>query len=260
MRKYIERMYAAALSPSNAIVVFILVSILLQTISHFTNIGRIFDFICLFVLISFVVFPCGYVLLGGLQMRFPQFLPDGEPVCGIIVLGGVLSAVGSPDSVRWEPTGAVARLFETAKLAEDFLNARVLVSAGPEHAKGGVSEADGIAKYLVTMGVNADRLILEHRSRDTFENAQFSYALVHPEPGERWLLVTSAYHMPRAIGCFRKAGFNVVAAPADRQLRQSPGSWSVSRNLSKLDLATREYLGLYVYWILGRTSSFIARP
>jgi uncharacterized SAM-binding protein YcdF (DUF218 family) len=260
MRKFSEKMYVSALSPSNALIIIVLTAVLFQAITPSSRVIRVLDFACSAVIILLCLVPLGGVLLNGLQMRFPRFSPDGEPVFGIIVLGGVLSGLASPDSTQWAPTGAVARLFEAAKLAGEYPNARVLVSAGPEHINGGASEADGIAKYLVAMGVNADRLTLERRSRDTFENAQFSYAEADPKPAERWLLVTSAYHMPRAIGCFRKVGFDVVAAPADRQMRPRLGGWSVSRNLTKLDLATKEYLGLSVYWILGRTSAFMARP
>jgi len=248
------------LSPTNAMVLFALCGLLLR-MGLGTSCAA--DGIILaspFLLAVFGLLPVGDWLLDGLQTRFPRFLPDGGPVSGIIVLGGVVSPFGPLESIRWAPTGAVARLFETVKLAEEFPDARVLVSAGPEYTKGGVSEADGIAQYLVTMGVAEGRMLLEHRSRDTSENARFSFALANPRPEDRWLLVTSAYHMPRAIGCFRQAGFNVAAAPAERQLRQRFSWWSAARNFSRLDLAAREHLGLLAYWILGKTSTFMAAP
>jgi uncharacterized SAM-binding protein YcdF (DUF218 family) len=123
---------------------------------------------------------------------------------------------------------------------------------------GQTGEADAICAYLTIMGVEPKRLLLERRSRDTFENAQFSFAMAKPKPGERWLLVTSAYHMPRAVGCFRGVGFDVTAAPADWQLRQRLSSWSASRNLSKVNLAVKEYVGLLVYRVLGKTPSLMA--
>ena len=66
-----------------------------------------------------------------------------------------------------------------------------------------------------SFGIARDRVTLETRSRNTAENAAFTKALVKPKPGERWLLVTSALHMPRAIGCFRRVGFPVEAYPVD---------------------------------------------
>ena len=66
---------------------------------------------------------------------------------------------------------------------------------------------------IFKLGVDPARIIVEDQSRNTEENARFTAAIVHPEPKQRWLLVTSAFHMPRAIGVFEKAGFDVVADP-----------------------------------------------
>ena len=64
--------------------------------------------------------------------------------------------------------------------------------------------------------------MLEDQSRNTRENAIFTRRLVDPKPGERWLLVTSAWHMPRAIGVFRKAGFEIEAFPVDYLSNNKP--------------------------------------
>ena len=66
-----------------------------------------------------------------------------------------------------------------------------------------------------SLGIAKSRLMMERRSRNTQENAEFSKALAAPKPGERWLLVTSAFHMPRSVGLFRKAGFAVEPYPVD---------------------------------------------
>ena len=76
-------------------------------------------------------------------------------------------------------------------------------------------EADYLYPLLDSFGVPRERVTLENRSRNTYENAVFAKELAKPKPGERWLLVTSALHMPRAIGCFRRAGFPVEAYPVD---------------------------------------------
>ena len=76
-------------------------------------------------------------------------------------------------------------------------------------------EADFAGAIFESLGIAKSRLIMERRSRNTLENAEFSKALVAPKPGERWLLVTSAFHMPRSVGLFRKAGFAVEPYPVD---------------------------------------------
>ena len=64
-------------------------------------------------------------------------------------------------------------------------------------------------------GLDARRILVETRSRNTYENAVYSKELAQPQPGQIWLLVTSANHMPRAVGCFRAVGFDVIPYPVD---------------------------------------------
>ena len=79
------------------------------------------------------------------------------------------------------------------------------------------TKADFVIRFFEKLDVPQDRIIVERKSRNTVENAAFTKQLVMPKPGERWLLVTSAMHMPRAVGVFRKAGFAVDAYPVGYQ-------------------------------------------
>jgi uncharacterized SAM-binding protein YcdF (DUF218 family) len=115
-----------------------------------------------------------------------------------------------------------------------------------------------------SFGFSRDRLIMERRSRNTEENAEFSKALVSPKSGERWLLVTSAHHMARSVGIFRKVGFAVEPYPVDWRMggRDDLLRFSVHfiEGLSRLDTASREWMGLIAYWITGKTSEFFPGP
>jgi uncharacterized SAM-binding protein YcdF (DUF218 family) len=248
------------IAPTNALVLLCLLGLGLQWPARTARWGRRLSIGCLMLLVVLALSPLGDKLIGSLETRFPPFKPDGAPVRGIIVLGGLASAAGPPGSVLWQPNQAVDRLFEAARLARAFPDAPVLISAGPEDPVSHAAEADAIAGYLVDLGVKPERLIEERRSSDTFQNARFSAAMVKPRPQERWLLVTSAFHMPRAMGCFRKAGFSVTAAPSDWRSSQGPGDWSASQNLSEVDLAVREYLGLLSYRLFGRTNELMPGP
>ena len=95
------------------------------------------------------------------------------------------------------------------------------------------------------------------------ENARFTKAMIDPKPGERWLLVTSAVHMPRAVGAFRKAGFPVEAYPVDWRIRGWTSSWKPGWPLSGLnatDFAAREWFGLLAYWLAGYTPELLPGP
>jgi uncharacterized SAM-binding protein YcdF (DUF218 family) len=115
-----------------------------------------------------------------------------------------------------------------------------------------------------SFGIASERLAFDEDSRDTMENAVFSRKIAQPKPGERWLLVTSAYHMPRAIGVFRRAGFAVEAYPADWRTRgpidMARPFGSLADGLKRTDTAVREWLGLLAYRLTGRTGELFPGP
>jgi uncharacterized SAM-binding protein YcdF (DUF218 family) len=128
----------------------------------------------------------------------------------------------------------------------------------------GGNEAEYAVELLESFGIARNRILLEDKSRNTIENAAFSKALAAPKPGERWLLVTSGYHMPRAIGVFRHAGFAVEAYPVDWRTRGPidlvlPFE-SVTAGLRRTDTAVHEWIGLVAYWLAGRTSELFPAP
>jgi uncharacterized SAM-binding protein YcdF (DUF218 family) len=125
-------------------------------------------------------------------------------------------------------------------------------------------EADYAAALFESLGISKERLIMERRSRNTQENAEFSKAIAAPKAGERWLLVTSAYHMPRAVGLFRKAGFAVEAYPVDWRVgghedlvRFTPVSLE---GLDRVNVGVREWTGLAAYWATGKIDRLLPGP
>ena len=123
---------------------------------------------------------------------------------------------------------------------------------------------DAVSRYLRDVGIAPNRIVLENQSRNTWENAVFTKRLIKPQREQRFLLVTSAWHMPRAIGIFRKAGFDVVAYPVDYRTQGNgdllrPYS-TLTNGLRAVDQATKEWIGLLAYWISGRSSALFPRP
>ncbi len=211
------------------------------------------------------IVPLGSWWLGALESRFAQ--PDPLPgrVDGIVVLGGDVD----PGLVRRAGAfavgdGGMPRLTATANLARRYPAARIVFTGGsgalfaPEDR-----DADAARPLLAALGVAPDRVVFEDRSRNTHENAVASYTLAAPQPQETWLLVTSASHMPRAIGCFRRAGWKVLAFPVDHRadpaeaisLMRGPG-----RRLAEFGRAFKETIGLAVYRLLDRTDAFWPQP
>jgi uncharacterized SAM-binding protein YcdF (DUF218 family) len=183
----------------------------------------------------------------------------------VVVLGGALSPHVSAARSDVALNEAAERLTATAELARRYPRLRIIFSGGSASLiyDDGV-EAEFARRVLESLGVAPPRVELEERSRNTVENAVFSKAIAQPKPGERWLLLTSAYHLPRAIGVFRKAGFAVEPYPVDWRtagladaLRPFP---TVGDGLRRTDTAVREWVGLAAYWITGKSSELFPAP
>lgn len=170
--------------------------------------------------------PIGEILIRPLEARFPSDrLSPGQSIDGIIALGG--------DDARISAAAELARLYPAARV--------VVTGEDPEKSR----------NIVLGHGVSAARLTMEPYATNTFENATFTAALLKPRPSQQWVLVTSQAHMPRAVGCFRKAGFAVLAWPVSRTV--SANGW--------LDrIALHEWAGLFVYRILGRTDASFPAP
>ena len=154
----------------------------------------------------------------------------------------------------------------TAALAHRYPNARIVFSGGNSNlvSNDAAKETDYALAVFESLGVAKERLTMEGRSRNTEENAGFSKALAAPKQGERWLLVTSAFHMPRSIGLFRKAGFSVEPYPVDWRVggRSDLLAFSIYsiEGLGRVEVAIREWMGLAAYRISGKTGELFPGP
>jgi uncharacterized SAM-binding protein YcdF (DUF218 family) len=214
-------------------------------------------------LLAIGLLPISSLLIMPLEDRFPSpVLPDH--VDGIVVLGGSVSPTVSQARGRPAVKGASERLFTAIALARRYPEARLILSGGIVVPRpGAIPEAWIMRDLLSAAGVASERLEVETMSRNTYENALYAYKLAHPAPNETWILVTSGNHMPRAVGCFRKAGFAVLPYPVDYvtvgKLRFSD-NFQLSRELRRLDLAVHEWIGLVGYRLLGWTDELFPGP
>ncbi len=259
----LSKTFALLLLPSN----FLLLLLLLGLVLAFTRWRRAGLRLAgasatLLVLCAFL--PIGLHLQNALENRFPRWDASRGTPDGIVVLGGIINPRLS--RIRGEPAinGNAERITAIAKLARDYPNARIIFSSGDASLmRNEGAEADALYPLLDILSVPRGRVTLENRARNTVENAVFSKELADPKPGERWLMVTSAFHMPRAMGCFRRAGFSVEAYPVDWRTYPRPSWWpqlSFVRGLGALDAAAHEWIGLLAYWITGKTDAFFPAP
>jgi uncharacterized SAM-binding protein YcdF (DUF218 family) len=251
------------LLPSNLIVLIGLAGLSLLA-TRYRRAGRCLASVSVTLLLICGLFPIGPLLTHVLESRFPPWDSSRGAPDGIVVLGGAISPNLSQDHGTPIVGGDAGRIIAIAKLARAFPNARIIYTSGDASLLGDEpDEAQFLLPLLDDFGIARDRVTLERRSRNTAENAAFSKAIAKPEPGERWLLVTSAQHMPRAIGCFRQAGFPVEAYPVAWHTGTAIDLWpglQIGGHLAWLDSAMHEWIGLVVYRMTGRTSALLPSP
>ena len=251
-------------APSNVLMTLGLIGLLLMA-TRFVRAGRRLAVIAVIGLAICGLTPFGNAIILPLEQRFPPYDAARGAPTGIISLGGALDTVVSPARDEVALNEAAERMTAMAELARRYPQARIVFSGGSGRLiLDGVSEASLAAHLFESFGIAKERVTLEDKSRDTLENARFTKQLVQPKPGERWLLVTSAHHMPRAIALFRAEGFPVEAFPVDYRTRGAIDLLrffsTVGDGLRRTDTAAREWVGLLVYRLTGRTAELFPKP
>jgi uncharacterized SAM-binding protein YcdF (DUF218 family) len=210
----------------------------------------------IFLAIGFV--PVGDFLLQSIERKYPPE-PALSNIGGIIVLGGAEDPLGTDFWGQTQLNESAERFTGALALAKQYPEARVVFAGGSGNLKDLVrettSEASVAERFFLEQGISPDRLMLESKSRNTAENARLSLVLADPKPQETWVLVTSAFHMPRAMQSFERAGWTgVIAWPVDyRTTRlQDRLGWNLGRNTYTLNIAIRETVGQLAYNLTGR--------
>lgn len=184
------------------------------------GVGAVFQFvslkkmgkkILLIALIPFLIInltPVSRLLLYHLEQRFPQQFELPSDAKGLILLGGYFSLLEAQIKGRPIYNLAGGRVIEFISLARRYPNLPIVLT-------GSFEETELTQKLFDEMGIDKARVTIENQSQSTYDNATQSYEVVKPKPEDKWILVTSAHHMPRSVGLFRGAGWNVMAYPVD---------------------------------------------
>jgi len=214
--------------------------------------------ITLALLVALAILPLGDLLLQPIERTYPAEPALGQ-VDGIIVLGGGEDARASAFWDQMQLNEGGERYTAALALARRFPEARILFTGGSGALRDLVgaetSESEIAGRFFLDQDVAPERLLLEGQSRNTAENARLSLALAAPAPSETWVLVTSAFHMPRAMRSFETAGWTgLVPWPVDYRTSafEDGMGWNLTRNLLVLNIAIREQFGQIAYRLSGR--------
>ncbi len=208
--------------------------------------------------------PIGVWGMNILENRFPR--PELPPqVAGIIVIGGNEDEdVAATRGARYTGFGTMGRELAFRALAEQYPDAMLMYAGGSGHADGmrALRQADIAQAVLTDMGLKRD-VLYERASRTTYENALFAAKMPGVDMRQPWILVTSAWHLPRATGTFRQQGWNIIPMPVDYQTVGDGGPLfrlNFTANMWALYSVTRESLGMLCYWLAGRSDELFPGP
>jgi len=244
----VSKTIGALFTASNILIVIGIAGLIL-IISRYRSLGQKLLIVCVagFVICGFL--PIGSFLIFPIETRFPAWAGGGAAPDGIIILGG-----------------DVDRILAGIKLARQYPTARIVFSGGNGNLLrlDNTTEADYAAELFAVLGLAHERVLFEKQARNTLENAEFCKAMVRPKAGEKWLLVTSAFHMPRSVGTFRKIGFDVEPYPFDFRRRDWPQILTLNSTflarVNQTDGAIHEWAGLIAYRLRGITTELLPSP
>lgn len=256
------KLFSAILVPTNFLLLLLVAGTILMFLRR-RRAGRWVLAIAAALFIAGAVSPLPEWGLRVLEERFPapEILP--ERIDGIVVLGGGQDAEIAKTRPGYGLGGGGARIINFAVLGRRYPGAKLVFTGGSGSLISTAREADAAAPLLDDLGLSDARIILDRESRTTRENALYAATAALPDPSETWLLVTSAYHMPRAIGAFRRAGWPVTAYPVGYLTRPAGDSayrFDISASLRLSEKLAHEILGLVMYRLAGYSDAFWPRP
>jgi uncharacterized SAM-binding protein YcdF (DUF218 family) len=259
----LSKIVGALTSVGTVLLLFCVLGLVL-THNRRSRVGRTLLMIGVGGFVAVLLLPLDQWALLPLEDRFPQVTLPPAHVDGIVVLGGATN----PDMTaeRGIPTlnDSAERMTEAVALARRYPTARLVFTGGQGAlVPGETSEADVARALFLALGVPPDQLTLEGASRTTWENAVMTKALVQPQPGQTWILLTSAEHMPRSVGIFRAVGWRMLPWPVGYKSGHSLRLWlpsTLGGRLTNLDIAEHEWIGLVAYRLLGRTDALFPGP
>jgi uncharacterized SAM-binding protein YcdF (DUF218 family) len=256
-----SKMVWAVLTPGNLLTLCLLAG----AIVHLLSGGRRGKVLVGLAALGFglaTVAPIGPAMLLALEQRFPLPAALPERIDGIVVLGGAVNSVLEFSSGVTAFNCSAVRVIDAVALARRHPEAKLVLVGGGAFPIG-YSDARTTLRFLVDQAIAPVRIVLEGKSRNTRENAVYAKELVRPAPGQIWLLVTSAYHMPRAVGAFTAAGWRVIAYPVDFSIdprRDLRPSFNLVGGLNDTTFAAHEWLGLLAYRLMGWTRQLFPAP
>jgi len=210
------------------------------------KIGKILIIAAIIFYYFFSISPVADLVISPLENQYKnkeQRLSDVENI--VLLIGGVKKGDLPISSKLGESS-----LFRTVKAVEIYFQAEhkpTIIISGSDPISSSSRPAEEIAKFIQSFNVSKENILLEEKSKNSYQSAKEIKKIIGDES---FILITSAYHLPRSVYIFRKMGLDPIPVPADFKAEENYNILDLfpdPRNLKKCDLAFHEYFGLLYY-------------
>ena len=244
------------LNPLNLLLIILIIGFFFKTI-NMKIISKAFYTLFLIFFVIAGIFPTGSLILSNLEKNYPALTTLPSYVDGILILGGPSSPGLTREHEQVSFNEAGERLTESVKLIKNYQSSKIIFSGG----FGELPHTYVAKKFFSEMGIDISYIIFESKSRNTFENILFSKKIINPKESENWLLVTSSFHMSRAINVAEKLNWKFIPYPVDfrtsKKFISFKPRFALLDNFNSFNLASHEVVGLLSYYLLGRSSKIL---
>ncbi len=213
-------------------------------------------FLLAYILII-AIFPTGTLMLYSLESKYMYQINEFDNVDGILVLSGMENIRMTEEYGQFYLGGSESRIIESIRLQKKYPNARLIFSGGSgDHFSNNITSL--ISKQFYNeFSIEPEKIIFESQSTNTYENIINSKKLTKPTINEKWILITSAFHMHRSIDTAAKSKWELTPYPVDFKLSKDLLSeiikFDILNNIENFQIASHEMLGIMVYKIMGRS-------
>lgn len=257
MTFYLSKVFWFLFNPFNLIIIFLIFGFFSYKFKKFF-LANFFYYISLSFFLIFAILPTGPYLVYFLEKDFHKTNYYPEKLDGILILSGATNPFLTKEYDQINLGEGAERLIESYFLIKKFPNVKIIFSGGAAYlGYPEITDSSAAKKFYKDMGLDISKIYFENKSRNTFENLFLSKNYAQPKKNENWLLISSAFHLRRALNVGDELDWKLIPYPTD--FRQSKKfifkfSFDFFYNLSQSNLALHEWLGIFYYYLSNKTS------
>ena len=260
MSFYLSKVLWLIINPLNILIFLFFLTILFSLLKK-NKLTYFLLVLFIIFLVSFGIFPVGKYLIYKLEKNYHNSIILPDKVDGILILGGATNPFLSDEFNQINLNGSAERLIESVTLIKKYTNSKIIFAGGSGSINEPKMDHSRIAKlFFIQIGLDTDKIIFENKSRNTYENILFSKKIVKPKKNEKWILITSASHMNRAIFIGEKIDWIFTPYAVDfsqsKIIKFTP-TIKILKNFNAMHQGSHEWIGLIAYYLMGRTSRIL---